>query len=165
MITLPATRTLYLAGFLFCSALIITALYFQYGLGMEPCPLCILQRIAVIAIGLVLLVAAAVNPVALGRRLVGILIIITAVAGGAVSARHVWLQNLPKDLVPACGPDLDYMLEVFSFSETLDMVLKGSGECAKVSWTLLGLSMPGWMLVIFFAFVLFGFWTTFSKRL
>jgi len=164
MITLPATRTLYLAGFLLCTSLIITALYFQHGLGMEPCPLCILQRIAVFAVGLLFLAAAVTNPVALGRRLVGALIFITAATGGAVSARHVWLQNLPKDLVPACGPDLDYMLEVFPLSETLDMILKGSGECAEVSWSLFGLSMPGWMLMIFSALALFGLWTALSHR-
>jgi len=158
MITIPAPRTLFIIGFLFCSGLIATALYFQHGLNMEPCPLCILQRVAVIAIGLIFLIAALINPRSLGLRLIGLLTIIAAAAGLAVSGRHVWLQGLPEDEVPACGPGLDYMLDTFPLAETLDMVLQGSGECAEVSWRLLGLSMPGWMLVIFSAFILFGLW-------
>jgi disulfide bond formation protein DsbB len=158
MITIPAPRTLYIIGFLICAGLIATALYFQHGLGMEPCPLCILQRVAVIAIGLILLAAAILNPAGLGRRLIGLLTLIAAVAGGATSGRHLWLQSLPEDEVPACGPGLEYMLDTFPLKETLDMILHGSGECAEVSWRLLGLSMPGWMLLIFIAFALFGLW-------
>ena len=163
MITIPAPRTLFITGFLFCTGLIGTALYFQYGLGMEPCPLCILQRIAVIAIGLILLLAALFNPAGLGRRLFGLLISVAAAAGLAVSGRHVWLQSLPEDQVPACGPGLEYMLDVFPLTETLSMVLQGSGECAKVSWRLLGLSMPGWMLLVFSGFALFGLWLAISS--
>jgi disulfide bond formation protein DsbB len=164
MITIPAQRTLFIIGLLLCTGLIITALYFQHGLGMEPCPLCILQRVAVIIIGLILLLAAVVNPTGLGRRLIGLLTMVAATAGGAVSGRHVWLQGLPADQVPACGPDLDYMLEAFPLTETLDMILQGSGECAAVSWRLLGLTMPGWMLVIFTGFALFGLWIALSRR-
>ena len=164
MIKIPAPRTLFATGFLICTGLIIIALYFQHALGMEPCPLCILQRVAVIAIGLILLLAAVVNPAGPGRRLVGLLTIIAASTGGAISGRHVWLQGLPEDQVPACGPDLGYMLESFPLAETLKMVLQGSGECAEVSWRLLGLSMPGWMLVIFSGFALFGLWLTVSRR-
>jgi disulfide bond formation protein DsbB len=163
MITIPAPRTLFVAGLLFCAGLIATALYFQYGLGMEPCPLCILQRIAVIAIGLILLLAALFNPTGLSRRLFGLLISVTAAAGLAVSGRHVWLQSLPEDQVPACGPGLEYMLDVFPLTETLSMVLQGSGECAEVSWRLLGLSMPGWMLLVFSGFALFGLWLAIGR--
>jgi len=164
MITIPAPRTLFIIGFLFCASLIATALYFQHGLGMEPCPLCILQRVAVFTIGLIFLVAAIFNPSGLGRRLIGLLTIISAAAGLAVSGRHVWLQGLPEDEVPACGPGLDYMLDTFPLAETLDMILQGSGECAEISWRLLGLSMPGWMLVIFSGFVLFGLWLSICRQ-
>jgi len=164
MFAIPNQRTQFITGFLICCGLVGQALYFQYGAGMEPCPLCIFQRIAVFALGLIFLLAALVNPTGILQRLFGFLWLATAVIGGAISGRHVWLQNLPADQIPACGPGLDYMLEVFPFTEMLNMVLKGSGECAEVSWRLLGLSMPGWMLLIFAAFAVFGLWNLFKPK-
>ncbi len=158
MLALLSPRHLYLLGAVICGVLIGTALYFQHGLGMEPCPLCIFQRVGVMAVGSIYLLAALINPTGLWLRLFGLLWLIAASLGGAVSARHVWLQSLPEDQVPACGPGLDYMMEVFPLMETLEMVFKGSGECAEVSWRFLGLSMPGWMLIIFAAFALYGLW-------
>lgn len=164
MTTIPTHRSLYSIGFLISAGLITTAYYFQHNLGMEPCPLCILQRVAVFTIGLILLLAALFNPVELGRRITGLLTVIAAAAGAAVASRHVWLQGLPEDEVPTCGPGLDYMLETFPLSETLKMILQGSGECAEVSWRLLGLTMPGWMLVIFSGFALLGLWLAISRQ-
>ena len=88
----------------------------------------------------------------------GILGAVCALAGAAVSARHVWLQNLPADLVPECGPGLDYMLDVFPLTEALTLVFQGSGECANVQWSFLGLSMPAWVLVWCVALALFALW-------
>lgn len=162
--SIPNNRTLAILGFLACTGLIITALYFQHRLGMEPCPLCILQRVAIFALGLICLLTAIFNPRGLVQRLAGLLILIAAAAGGAVAARHVWLQGLPADQVPTCGPGLDYMLDAFPLAETLTMILQGSGECAEVSWRLLGLTMPAWMLVVFAAFILLGLWLTLIRR-
>ena len=142
-------RKLYIAGAALCLMLIAAALYFQHVLGMEPCPLCIFQRLAVIATGLVLFVAAVHNPAAIGRRVYAILALLTAASGGAIATRHIWLQNLPADEVPTCGPGLNYILDTFPLHEALSMVLKGSGECAEVHWSLLGLTIPGWTLIMF----------------
>jgi len=150
-------RTLYALGFTMCVVMMGTALfYFQHFLGLEPCPLCILQRIVVISLGVVLLIAAIHGPSGWGNRVYGGLIILIAGSGAAVAGRHVWLQSLPADQVPECGPTLDYILEVFPLSKALQLVLHGSGECAKVEWQFLGLSIPGWTLIAFSGFILFG---------
>lgn len=149
-------RPLFLAGFAACALLIAAALYLQYVDGLEPCPLCILQRVAIIALGAVFLVGALHNPRRLGRRIYAGLVVLVAAAGGAVAARHVWLENLPEDQVPACGPGLDYMIENFPLGRAMEMILRGSGECAEVSWTMLGLSIPSWTLIAFAAFIVLG---------
>lgn len=137
----------YLLGFLACAGMISFALYLQHFEGQEPCPLCILQRVAWIALGGVFLVAAIHGPARVGALVYGALLFLVAGVGAAIAARHVWLENLPRDQVPACGPDLDYMLRQFPLSETLRRVLSGTGECAEVGWTFLGLSIAGWSLV------------------
>lgn len=157
-------RWLFAAGVAFCLALLGTALYFQHVMGLDPCPLCIIQRIFVIAIGAVMLVAAAHNPRHLGRRVYGGLITVFAVLGIAVAGRQVWLQNLPPDQVPACGPGLEYLLQTFPLTEALKLVFQGSGECAEVQWTFLGLSIPGWTLVMFTGLAVFGLLLLFSPR-
>jgi disulfide bond formation protein DsbB len=145
-----------------CAAFIAYALYAQYQLHLEPCPLCIFQRMAVIGLFIVFAVAALHAPRgARGKRVYGILGFIVAAIGISVAGRHVWLQHLPADQVPACGPGLDYMLDSFPLAKTLKMVFTGSGECAKVDWTFIGLSMPEWTLIWFVIFAIgslyFGF--------
>lgn len=140
-------RAGYLAGFLVCAGMIAFALYLQHFGGQEPCPLCILQRVAWIALGGIFLVAGIHGPARVGATVYGALLILVAGAGAGIAGRHVWLQNLPRDQVPACGPDLDYMLRQFPLSETLQRVLSGTGECAESGWTFLGLSIAGWSLV------------------
>ena len=137
----------FLAGFLLCAALIAAALYFQLVAGLAPCPLCILQRVAFIAVGVILLFGFLHNPRGWGLRVYGGLAGIAALLGVAVAARHVWLQNLPAGQVPECGPGLTFMLEAFPLQKALDLILRGSGECAEVQWTLFGLTMPGWSLL------------------
>ncbi len=139
-----------------CLLLIGAALYMQYVVGLEPCPLCIFQRVAVIGLAVVLGFAAFVGPRGWGRRLVGFVVMLVAAVGGAVAGRQVWLQHLPEDQVPACGPGLDYMLEVFPWQKVVDLVLRGSGECAEVHWRLFGLSIAEWMVVVFAVFVVLG---------
>ncbi len=134
-------------GFIACVLLIAITLYFQYVEGLNPCPLCIFQRVAFIAMGLVFLVSFLHNCNGIGNRIYGFLASVCGLLGICIAVRHLWLQNLPADQVPACGPGLDYMLEVFPLKKVLETVFKGSGECAEVSWTLWQISMPGWSLI------------------
>lgn len=148
----------YALGFLACAGLIGFALYLQYFLYEDPCPLCIFQRIAFMVLGVVFLVAALHGPARTGAIVYGALQFTAAAIGGAIAARHVWLQHLPKDLVPACGPDLKYMMSRFPLAEVIGKVLSGSGECAEAGWTFLGLTIAGWSLawfVILGAFILY----------
>lgn len=143
-------------GFVLCAALIGFAIFSQMQWGLQPCPLCIFQRIAFAALGLVFLIGALHAPRSLGgRRAYSMLALVTAGIGAAISGRHVWLQHLPPDQVPACGPGLNYMMEAMPFLGVIRKVLTGSGECANVDWSFLGLSMPAWSLVWF---VLLAFW-------
>src|SRR5690606_20283417 len=144
--------------FLLCAGLLAYAYYTQFHLGLQPCPLCIFQRVAVIALGAVFLLAALQGPRGWGRRVYAGLLALVALAGAGVAGRHVWIQHLPADQVPACGPGLDYMLEVFPLGETLRMVFTGSGECAAVNWSFLGLSMPAWVLIWCVALGGLGVW-------
>lgn len=149
MTRLFAPRTLNLFAFLACVVAIAGAIYLEHVEGLDPCPLCIFQRIGVIVAGVFFLLALIHNPAALGQRIYAALAAIGAIGGGAVAARHVWLQSLPADQVPACGPALDYMLDVFPMSEVLRMVFTGSGECAVIDWLFLGISLPAWSLLVF----------------
>ncbi|MGD9582561.1 MAG: disulfide bond formation protein B [Lysobacterales bacterium] len=146
-------------------ALLGFGIYLQKVLGIEPCPLCIFQRIGFIAVGVLALFAALHNPRPLGRRLWALLIVLAALAGGSVSARHVWLRHLPADQVPDCGPGLAYMLDAFPLGKTIKDVFTGSGECATPDgWWFLGLDMPSWALVWFAGFSLIALYAGFFAR-
>ena len=157
LILLPRRRSAYLLGFLVCASLMGYALYLQYVMDLEPCPLCIFQRVAVIAMGLVFLIAAFHNPGRSGAGAYALLQLLIGGAGAAIAARQVWLQSLPKDQVPACGMGLDYMLETLPFSDVLQKVFEGSGECAEKGWEFLHLSIAGWTLVFFVAMIAVSF--------
>ncbi len=161
--TLPSRRAGNFVGFLICAGLMAFALYAEHGLFLMPCPLCVLQRIAVIANGLALLVAALHNPAGASRRVYSGMIAVSAIFGIVVAGRHVWMQHLPPEKVPACGPGLGYMIETLPFSEVLDKVFSGSGECAEVSWSLLGLSMPEWVLVAVICLGAGGIWNNLRR--
>jgi disulfide bond formation protein DsbB len=151
-------RQMAVIGAATCAGLLAYAYYLQYFDGQEPCPLCLVQRGCYYAIGLVLLAGAVHGPRRLGARLYAGAAFLFAAGGGATAARHVWLQHLPPDQVPACGPDLFYMLDNFPLGRTLQLLLRGSGQCAEVHWTFLGLSIAGWSLVWFAAFALYALW-------
>ena len=151
-------RNINLAGFLICGALMLYALYAQTFLNLAPCPLCVLQRVGVIVVGLLFLLAASQNPGVTGRRIYAGLMTLASLGGAGVAARHIWLQNLPAEDVPACGPGLDFMLDTFPLADVLAMVFTGSGECAEISWIFLGLSMPVWVLIAFLGLSLYAIW-------
>jgi disulfide bond formation protein DsbB len=153
LITLPPRRIAYLLGALVCAALMGWALWLQYGLGLEPCPLCSLQRLAVVAIGIVFLLAAIHGPGRVGAAVYAGLTVVVGGFGIVVAARHVWLQSLPKDAVPSCGMGLNYMLETLPLSEVIGKVFAGSGECAEAGWYFMQLAIPAWTLVFFVAMI------------
>lgn len=152
---MPVTRVLrpprpfYLAVMLFCGGLLGVGYYLQFAAGLEPCPLCIFQRIAYVAILAIALLGAIHAPAGRWRGIYDGVLAGAAAAGAAIAGRQVWMQHLPPGQVPECGPGLDYMLEVFPIAETLRMVLSGSGECAEVDWTFLSLSIAEWSLLCF----------------
>lgn len=148
----------FLLGFLFCTGLLAVAAWLQFGKGLEPCPLCITQRVFVLCTGLVLLAAAWHNPNPVGRRVYATLATLLALGGATIAARHVWLQHLPKEEVPACGPGLNYVFEHFPLTETLKLLVSGSGECSEIDWSFLGLSIPGWTLVAFLLLTGWSLW-------
>lgn len=148
---------------LICLALIGTALFMQHVMGLNPCYLCIVQRGFVIGTGCLALLAFIHNPQGFGRRIYGALTSAVAFAGSGFSIRQLWLQSLPEDQVPACGPPADYLMDSFSVSEWLPLLMKGDGNCAEVQWTFLGLSIPGWMLIAFVFLGLFALWQSFRS--
>jgi disulfide bond formation protein DsbB len=140
-------RQVNFGGALVCALLLAYAYYLQYFQGLEPCPLCIFQRVAVFSLGCVFLLATLHDPEKTGARIYGVLIDLVSLAGIGVAIRHIYIQNLPPGTVPSCGATLDYMLEEFPLLDVIRTVLTGSGECGLIDWTFLGLSMPWWVLI------------------
>ena len=154
--TIPSSRIIFGLLFFGCSFLMAAALFMEHQMNLEPCPLCILQRIMVMMTGIIALIAAVHHPRQAGIKVYGGLIIVSAAIGGGVSSRQLWLQSLPADEVPACGASLDHMLEVFPLADVLTMVLVGDGTCSEIAWTFLGVSIPGWTLVGFVGLIAIG---------
>jgi len=145
------------------AAMLFARVYLEEVLGLPPCPLCMSQRVFVTLWGGIALLAALHNPAGWGRRVYASLCALAALAGAGVAIRHVWIQHLPPDQVPACGPSLEYMLETLPFSETLSLVLMGDGNCADIQWTFLGLSIPEQTLIMAVAVMLVCLWQVFRK--
>lgn len=145
-------RLIYGGIFVICAGLVGFGLYLQHAKGLEPCPMCILQRYAFVAIAAIALIAALHNPAAIGRRLYSGLLVLAAAAGGGVAIRHVYLEHNPPDIYD-CGADLGYMMDSFPFAEILPMIFRGTGDCTKVLWRFLGLSIAEWALIWFAIFL------------
>lgn len=149
-------RLLALLGFLGCIGGLGFALYLEHFRGYEPCPFCIFQRVAMLAAGLVFLLAALHGPRAWGRWVYAGGATIASGVGIGIAARHVWLQSLPEDQVPACGPTLQYLMDMLPLQEVVATVLRGDGNCAKIDAAWLGISLPGWTLVAFVGFAAYA---------
>ena len=134
-------------GALACAAMMGFALYAQYGLHLTPCNMCVLQRIAIVTLGLVFLVAALHDPAAVGARVYALLIAVAALAGVAVAARHIWMSLQPPGSLPSCGADFYTMIEMLPVTEVVAKIWNGGGECQLVLWRFLGLSMQTWVLI------------------
>ncbi len=158
-------RAQYFFGFLICAGLLAYALYLEHVQGLNPCPLCTFQRGAFVLLGVVFLIGALHGPRSKGGRATyGVLGLLAAGVGISIAGRHLWLQSLPPDQVPACGPDLAYMMEAFPLGDVVRKVLTGSGECAVVDWSFLGLAMPAWALIWFVLLALWALHAGFRRR-
>ena len=152
------------AAAIICAALLSYGYYLQYVQGLEPCPLCLVQRLFFFAVMIIFLLGAVHAPRRIGARIYPLLALLFAAGGAVTAARQVWLQHLPADRVPQCGPDLYFMLQNFPLSSTLEKLIRGSGECAAVDWKFLGLSIAGWSLVWFAIFMVLAAWLLLRRQ-
>jgi disulfide bond formation protein DsbB len=152
MTALLRPRPIHLAVFLTCAALMAFGLYLQHAEGLEPCPLCILQRYAFVVSGVIALVAAIHGPGRIGAWIYGFLLVLAAGTGAGIAGRQTWLQHNPPKALD-CGPDLAYMIDSFPLGEILPKIFKGEGDCAKVVWKFVGLSIPEWALLWFITII------------
>ncbi|MFY9260956.1 MAG: disulfide bond formation protein B [Gallionella sp.] len=150
-----SNRILYLLGALVVMGLMGFGFYLQYVKHQDPCPLCMVQRVIFIVIMAGFILAALHHPKKTGQQIYAGLIGVLSLSGIAVASRHIWIQHLPKDQVPACGPGLDYMLETMPMANVLKELMHGSGECAAKGWTFLTLGIPEWSLLCYIAL---GIW-------
>ena len=143
--------------------IVVAVFYFQNHLQLEPCYLCITQRVFVIAIAVICALAVLHNPEQHGQKLYAVISTLLAIIGSYFSIKQLWLQSLPEDQVPACGVPVDYLFDVFSLSEAISHLLKGDGNCAEVQWQMLSISMPGWVLVAFIGYIVVGIFQILRK--
>lgn len=161
---MPSRRVANAIGFGACAAALAFAVYVQYGLGFVPCHLCIFQRVTVAAMGVAFLLAALV-PGGLGFRVLSAALIgLAGLATIATAGRHVWIQMQPAGSVAPCGADLAFMVDIFPLTDVILKVFRAGGECAKVDWTLLGLSMPAWVLAFAVALTAAGVWINLRRN-
>ena len=151
-------RTLFALAAAACALLLASGFYLQYVDGQEPCPLCLVQRGFYFGLLLVFAAGAVHGPRSIGNFVYSVIAVVLAAGGAAVAGRQVWLQHLPPDKVPACGPDLYFMLENLPLARTLEKLFKGSGQCAEVTWRFLSLSIAEWSLAWFVLFGLLALW-------
>ncbi len=156
MFTLFAHRRIpFLALFAVCTALLGFGLYLQHAVGLEPCPMCIMQRYAFAAVALIALIAGMQGPNLIGRRVYAVLILLTALTGAGIAIRQSWIQRYPPAFAE-CGPDLEFMLDSFPLAEALPKIFSGTGDCSAIEWTFLGLSIANWSLLWFSATAVFA---------
>jgi disulfide bond formation protein DsbB len=150
-------------GFLACAMALGFAFYSQYVLEYQPCHLCIFQRVTVAAMGVVFLLAALHSSGRLRGVIYAVLVGITGLATLATAGRHVWIQMQPAGSIASCGADLEFMLELFPLTEVILKVFKAGGECAKIDFTVLGLSMPAWVFLFALVLTIAGIWNNLRR--
>jgi disulfide bond formation protein DsbB len=157
-------RLFFLALFVACASLIGFAIYLQEQKGLEPCAMCIVQRYAFVAIGIVALVAGLHGPSrGVALKLYAVLLVLFALVGGGTAIRQSWLQHNPPQ-TQSCGQELEFYLENFPLAQALPKIFAGSGDCAEVKWKFLGLSIPEWALVWFVMITAATIWVAFVRR-
>lgn len=158
------SRAAYLLGFVASFGLVGLALVLQVQYNLDPCPLCIMQRIANMVLGLLFLAAAVHNPAGLWRKVHGLLQLAAAGTGAGIALRHMWIQAHPEEVMTECGAGFDYIIESFPLQRALELIFKGTGECSSIDWTFLGLTIPQLSLVAFAGFALYAVVLAFSGR-
>ncbi|SBS40398.1 Disulfide bond formation protein B [Marinomonas spartinae] len=143
-------------------ALLGVAFYMEYQMGLEPCPLCMLQRIVFFFIGLVSIFSA-LTANEKRRQWFSVTVVVLSLMGAALSIRHLYLQHLPVDDLPACMPGLSYMISAFPWQSVARAMIMGTGDCGEVVWTFLGVSIPGWTLVMFALMAIVNVWIAFRS--
>lgn len=161
---LKSLRPLMLLGFVLTAAMFGTAMYMQHVMYLDPCPLCIVTRVIVLTLAILFLLTLIINPASVGRRIMGVLFTLATLSGVIVSGRHSWLQHFPPESLGACGPGLNYWMDNLPASEVIQNVFKGTAECSAVSWTMFGLSIPEWSLIVFLCFLFFSLRLLFKGR-
>lgn len=161
---LPSIRTTNFLAFLFCALLLGIALYFELSLKLEPCPLCILQRLIFITLGILFLIGAIFHHHHHEQIYFHFFIAVIAIIGVITAGRQVWLEHLPPEQIPSCGASLKYLFQVLPFQRALQIIYQGTGSCAKVTWRFIGLSLPAWSLIFFMFFTGLSIWQGLRKN-
>ncbi len=151
-------------GLVISLGMIGIALFFQYYMELIPCPLCIVQRVIVMVFAGIFLLALLQGPKTWGRHIYGLLLTLTSLAGLLIAGRHTWLQHLPAEKVPECGPGLEFWMKNLPTNEVIQKVFQGSGECAEVVFSFLSLSIPEWSLIAFALFLIYSLILLFKGR-
>ncbi len=148
-----------------CAAMLAFGYYLQHIVGLEPCPMCVVQRYAIflIAIKAIITPARSLNRSNFMHISGSVLLIITALAGAFVAARQSWLQWYPPEIA-SCGRDIYGMIETFPLQKVLPMIFKGSGDCTKIDWTFLGGSIANWSFLFFCGFAAVGMWNLYRGK-
>ena len=162
---IPHSRLIFLLVAAACAGLMAFSFYLQLILELEPCPLCISQRVVMTSIGLVALMAALHNPVKTGYRIYGAFLGLCSLAGASLAGRQIWIQHLPPEQVPSCMPSIEYLVDILPFTDILKIMLTGTGDCAEVQWVFLGLTIPGWTLIVFAGFVAVGLFESLRRKI
>jgi disulfide bond formation protein DsbB len=158
-----SARLANLLGFFACVALLGYAYFAEFVQHLEPCPLCIFQRVGIFLTGVLFMIAAIHGPKAWGRRVYAVLIALAALLTMGVAIRHLWIQSQPPGTVASCGAPLQMMLKFFPLREVIAKVLAGSGECAQINWRFLGLAMPAWVLLAALGLGAFAVWANLRR--
>lgn len=155
-------RMFYGAVFLFCSGLILFGLWLEHTKGLEPCPMCITQRVLFIAVGTVALLATLHGSKGRVARIAyGVLMAVLAATGAGVAARQSWIQHYPPPM-DECGADFYYLIDTTPLARIVPEIFSGTGECTMRQWVFLGLSIAEWAFVCFVAITVLSLWRTFA---
>ena len=156
-------RSGYLIGFAGCIGTVILALVIQTQYKLEPCPLCITQRMFFMGLGVLFLIGAFVKLASLMQKIFTLLQVVTALGGAGWAIRHWYLQAHKGEIIADCGVGFDYMFENFPLKKMFTLIFKGTGDCAAIDWTFLGLTLPQLALITFAGFGVYAVWLLKAK--